>query len=218
MLFRPMNFIPEPHVLIAYTLASLVLFITPGPDMSLFLARTLSNGTRAGVASSLGSNAGGLVHTALAALGISALVAASTAAFTVLKIIGAGYLLYLAYDALRNGSALNVKAMERRPVSWWRSFAAGFMMDMTNPKVVLFFITFLPQFVAADDPDLRGKLLFLGLWLVAIFTPLSIAMVLVAERFVHWLKTRPRVLRGIDYTFAGVFGYFAVKIALTQGR
>jgi threonine/homoserine/homoserine lactone efflux protein len=213
-----MSFIPEPHVLIAYTLASLILFITPGPDMSLFLARTLSSGTRAGIASAVGSNLGCIVHTTLAALGISALVAASAAAFLALKVIGAGYLLYLAWDAIRNGSALTVKKLEHRPIATWKSFAAGFMMDMTNPKVVLFFITFLPQFVGAGDPHLQGKLFFLGLWFVAINTPLSIAMVLVAERLVLWLKTRPRALRGIDYTFAGVFGYFAVKIALTEGR
>jgi threonine/homoserine/homoserine lactone efflux protein len=211
-----MSFIPDIQVLAAYTLASLVLFITPGPDMSLFLARTLGNGTRAGIASAVGSNVGCIMHTALAAFGISALVAASASAFLALKIIGAGYLLYLAYDAIRHGSALSVKAMA--PVAPWRSFAAGFVMDMTNPKVVLFFITFLPQFVAADDPHVQGKLFFFGLWFVAINTPLSIALVLVAERLVAWLKRRPRVLRGVDYTFAGVFGFFALKIALAQGR
>jgi threonine/homoserine/homoserine lactone efflux protein len=91
-------------------------------------------------------------------------------------------------------------------------------VNLTNPKVVLFFITFLPQFVSASDPHVTGKLLFLGLYFVVLNTPLSALLIWGAEKVVVWLKARPRVLRGIDYSFAGVFAFFAVKIALTQGR
>jgi threonine/homoserine/homoserine lactone efflux protein len=213
-----MGFIPDTPALLAYTLACLVLFITPGPDMSLFLARTLNSGVKAGIASSLGANMGCAVHTVLVALGISALVAASAAAFLVLKIVGAGYLLYLAYDAVRNGSSLNVKGAGGVAIAPWKSFMAGMAMNLANPKVVLFYITFLPQFVAAGDPDMAGKLLFLGLYQCAVGLPLSIGLILAAERFVRWLKARPKVMRGIDYAFAGVFGVFAAKIALTEGR
>jgi threonine/homoserine/homoserine lactone efflux protein len=213
-----MWFVPDAAVLFPYTIACLILFVTPGPDMSLFLARTLNSGVKAGIASSLGANAGCAVHTVLAALGISALVAASATAFLVLKIVGAVYLFYLAFDAIRNGSSLNVKGSGGVPIALWKSLVAGFAMNLTNPKVVLFYITFLPQFVAAADPHVTGKLLFLGLYQCAVGLPLSVGLILVAERFVRWLKSRPKVLRGIDFTFAGVFGIFAVKIALTEGR
>lgn len=213
-----MSFLPDLSTLLTYTVASVLLFITPGPDMSQFLARTISGGKRAGFASAMGANLGCIVHTLLAAFGISALIAASQTAFLVLKIIGAAYLLWLAVDALRIGSSLNVKAGEKRSASTLASFLMGITVNLTNPKVVLFFITFLPQFVSAADPHVTAKLTFLGIYFVLINIPLSIAMVLSADWLVGWLKERPRLLRGIDYSFAGLFAFFAVKIALTQGK
>ncbi|MFM2421850.1 MAG: hypothetical protein RL291_380, partial [Pseudomonadota bacterium] len=142
-----LTFLPDATTLIAYSIASVILFITPGPDMSLFLARTMSGGRGHGVASVLGANVGCLVHTLAAAVGISALIAASTTAFTVLKVVGALYLLWLAVDAVRNGSALNVSGDVRVPPSIARTFWMGVGVNITNPKVILFFITFLPQFI-----------------------------------------------------------------------
>ena len=213
-----MNFLPSLPIFLGYTGASILLFATPGPDMSLFLSRTVSSGRAAGMASAIGSNMGCVVHTLLVAFGVSALIAASTTGFLILKIFGAGYLLWLAIDAIRHGSSLNVKAARATPVNVLKSFLLGVMVNLTNPKVVIFFITFLPQFIEAGDPDARSKLLFFGLYFVALNIPLSIATVLVAERLVGWLKARPQVLRRIDYTFAGVFALFALKIAFTEGR
>ena len=213
-----MDFLPDAATLLTYSAASIALFITPGPDMSLFLARTIASGRRAGIASVIGANLGCVIHTFLVAFGISALVAASHTGFLILKVVGAGYLLWLAVDAMRHGSSLNVGAVERKNVSTLSSFLMGVSVNMTNPKVVLFFITFLPQFVSANDAHVTAKLIFLGLYFVVINIPLSIAMIWGAEKLVTWLKTRPRVMRGIDFTFAGVFAFFALKIALTQGK
>jgi threonine/homoserine/homoserine lactone efflux protein len=216
--WRIMTFLPDAATLLTYTVASILLFVTPGPDMSLWLSRTIVSGRRAGWAAMAGTNIGCIVHTLLAAFGVSALIAASATAFTVLKIVGAAYLLWLAVDAIRNGSSLNVRTDSVVKASTLSSFMLGVTVNLTNPKVVLFFITFLPQFVSASDPHVTGKLLFLGLFFVLINIPLAIAMIWVAERLVTWLKARPRVLRGIDYSFAGVFAFFALKIAMTQGR
>jgi threonine/homoserine/homoserine lactone efflux protein len=213
-----MNFLPDLTTLLTYSVASILLFITPGPDMSLWLSRTIGSGRAAGVAAMVGTNLGCVVHTLLAAFGVSALIAASQTGFFILKIIGAVYLLWLAFDAIRNGSSLNVKATEGGKASVLSSFLMGITVNLTNPKVVLFFITFLPQFVSASDPDVTGKLLFLGLYFVLINTPLAFLVILGAEKLVGWLKSRPKVLRGIDYSFAGVFAFFAFKIALTQGK
>src|SRR5262245_48296155 len=120
-----MAFVPETSVLIAYSLACLVLFITPGPDMSLFLAKTLGGGRRAGIAAMAGTMLGCVVHSLLAAFGISALIAASPAGFLTLKIIGAVYLLWLAVDTIRNGSAVNVSATNRVPTPFWNTFMLG---------------------------------------------------------------------------------------------
>jgi threonine/homoserine/homoserine lactone efflux protein len=213
-----MTFLPDAATMAAYTLASLLLFITPGPDMSLWLSRTIGAGRSAGFAAMAGTNAGCLVHTLLAAFGISVLIAASEAAFLTLKIVGAGYLLWLAVDAIRNGSSLNVRDGAKANPSFMANFLLGFTVNLTNPKVVLFFITFLPQFVSASDPHVTGKLLFLGLFFVVLNLPLSALLIMGAERLVTWLKARPKILRGIDYSFAGVFAFFAVKVMLTQSR
>ena len=213
-----MNFIPTLPVLLAYSAASVLLFITPGPDMSLFLARTMVSGRKAGIASVAGANLGCIVHTFLAAFGVSAIIAASHTGFLVLKIFGAGYLLWLAFSAIRKGSSLNVVTEGQKSASTLSSFLMGITVNLTNPKVVLFFITFLPQFVSAADPDVRNKMLFLGIYFIVINLPLSFLMILGAEKLVGWLRTRRRVLRGIDFTFAGVFALFALKIAFTEGR
>ena len=213
-----MTFLPDPAVLLAYSLACFVLFITPGPDMSLFLAKTVSGGRQAGLAAMLGAMAGCCVHTLLAALGLSALLAASATAFTILKIVGALYLLWLAVDAVRHGSALNLRDEAPAEVSVRRTFLLGVGINLTHPKVVMFFVTFLPQFVSADDPHAAGKLLFLGLYFIAFSAPLAALLIISAERVIALLKSRPRVLRAIDYSFAGLFGVFALKILTTQGR
>jgi threonine/homoserine/homoserine lactone efflux protein len=213
-----MTFLPDPSVLLAYSLACFVLFITPGPDMSLFLAKTMTGGRKHGLAAMLGAMTGCCVHTLLAALGLSALLAASATAFTVLKIVGALYLLWLAVDAVRHGSALNLRNQGKAEVSVLRTFLVGVGINLTNPKIVLFFVTFLPQFIDAGDPHASGKLVFLGLYFVAFSAPLAALMIMGAERVVEVLRGHPRVMRVLDYSFAGLFGAFAIKILAAAGR
>lgn len=213
-----MSFLPDGHTLLVYSLACVILFLTPGPDMSLWLAKTLSGGRRGGSAAMLGTQVGCLCHTVFAAVGLSAVLAASATAFSILKIVGALYLAWLAIEAVRSGSALNVKAEAAAPASFARNFMVGLGINITNPKVVLFFLTFLPQFVQASDPAAPAKLLFLGLYFIVINLPLAFLLIVGAERVIAWLTRRPRFLRGIDFTFAGVFGFFAFKILTTQAR
>jgi threonine/homoserine/homoserine lactone efflux protein len=213
-----MTFIPELSVLATYSLACFILFATPGPDMSLFLARTMSGGRKAGIASMLGASFGCLIHTALAAVGLSAVIAASPNAFLVIKVVGALYLAWLAVDALRNGSALNVRTEGLQETPFLRTFWMGVMINLSNPKVVLFFVTFLPQFVSAADPYAAQKLAFLGVYFLIFTMPLCVLMILGAESVVESLKRQPRIMRMIDYLFAGVFGAFAVKILLTESK
>ena len=213
-----MDFLPDSQTLAFYSLACVILFITPGPDMSLWLAKTVSGGRRGGAAAMLGTQVGCLFHTIFAAIGLSAVLAASATAFTALKVVGALYLAWLAFDAIRSGSALNVRAEAASATPFWPTFLTGLLINITNPKVVLFFLTFLPQFVAAHDPHASGKMLFLGLFFIAMNLPLSFVLILGAERVIEWFKRRPTVLRAIDYSFAGVFGFFAFKILTTQTR
>ncbi|WP_425089337.1 LysE family translocator [Stappia sp.] len=212
-----MAFLPDPATMVTFTLACLVLVLTPGPDMTLFVGRSLSEGRASGMASMLGALTGNVIHTLLIAFGLSALIAASAQAFFVVKIAGAVYLLWLAVQSIRHGSALSVtpdKTARRRPLS--RVFATGVLVNLLNPKIILFFLTFLPQFVAANDPDAAAKMLFLGLYMVLFSLPFCAGMVLMAEGFSKSLRRSPRIMRAIDWLFAGIIGGFAMKILLTS--
>lgn len=214
-----MSFLPSLPVLLAFSAACFVLAITPGPDMTLFLSRTLAGGPRLGLAAMFGASTGLVVHALLAGFGLSALIAASPAAFLAVKVVGAGYLLVLAYQALRHGSALSVAAgAAGAPPSVRATYLTGLGVNLTNPKVIMFFVTFLPQFVAAGDPDASGKLLFLALWFLCIAIPVSAGLILAAGQFIAFMRANPRALRAFDYGFAGLMGAFALKLLSAEGR
>ena len=206
------SFVPDPAVLLPFALASFVLAVTPGPDMALYVGRAISHGRRAGLACLAGCVVGVVVHTMLVAFGVAALLVAAPTLFLALKIAGAAYLAWLAYATLRHGSSFTPSEGERRTRSLVSHFAAGLGMNLLNPKVVLFFLTFLPQFVSADDPDAPAKLIFLGLFFLAVAVPTILPMIFGAEAFSRFLRTRPRVMRALDWLLATVFGAFAVSV------
>lgn len=212
-----MTFLPSLSVISVFTLASIMLAITPGPDMTLFLGRTLMGGRRLGFAAMLGASTGLLVHATLAGFGLSALIAASPAAFTVLKIIGAAYLLFLAAQAIRHGSALNVSG-SAAVAGIWNTYLTGLGINLSNPKVIMFYITFLPQFVGADDPGASGKLLFLGFYFLLIGVPVAALIIVVAGRFINVMRSNPKAMRIFDYGFAALMCGFAARLLTTQGR
>lgn len=213
-----MDYIPGLPILAAFALATLLLAITPGPDMTLWMSRTIRDGRAIGMMTLLGTNLGIGIHTLLVAFGVSALVVASPVAFLVLKTGGAGYLLWLAIQALRNRSVLSVKTTGKTNASMGKAFLNGLWVNLLNPKVIIFFMTFLPQFVSVSDPHVTGKLIFLGLLSILIALPIAIVVVLGANGLADWLKRKPQVMRIVDYVFAAVFSVFAVKILLTQSR
>ncbi|AZO40278.1 LysE family translocator [Mesorhizobium sp. M7D.F.Ca.US.005.01.1.1] len=213
-----MSFIPDTATLIQFAIATVILAITPGPDMTLFVSRTLSQGRATGFASMAGALCGTLIHTTLVVVGVSALIVASPTAFFVLKIFGAGYLVFLAWQAITRGSAFSPEKKTGPEISLLRSWAAGLGVNLLNPKIILFFMTFLPQFVSAHDPSAPGKLFFLGLMFIVLSIPVTVPMVLAAERFSAAMKASPRVTRVVDYLFAGVFSAFALKILTAQAK
>jgi threonine/homoserine/homoserine lactone efflux protein len=213
-----MDFLPTLPTLLAFSAASLLLAATPGPDMTLSISRALSQGRGPALYVVLGTSLGIVVHTLLVAFGISALITASPTAFMILKTGGAAYLLWLAVQAIRLGSNLSVKAVEGPKASVLANISMGFWVNLLNPKVIIFFMTFLPQFVTAGDENVTGKLIFFGMFFIVIGMPVNAIVVLAADRLSAWLQANRKVLRGIDYTFAGVFSIFAMKILFTQSR
>lgn len=213
-----MDFLPTLATLLAFTAASLLLAMTPGPDMTLSISRALSQGREPALYVVIGTSLGIVVHTMLVAFGISALITASPTAFLILKTGGAAYLLWLAVQAIRYGSNFTVKAAAGPRGTVLANISSGFWVNLLNPKVIIFFMTFLPQFISAGDPNVTGKLIFLGLFFIVVGIPVNVIVILAADRLASWLQQNPKVLRGIDYTFAGVFSVFAMKIFLTQSR
>jgi len=210
------HLLPSPTVLAAYTLAVLALNYTPGPDMAMFVGTAITRGRRAGFAAFLGTNSGILVHTLLVTFGLAALLAASPLAFDVLKVIGAGYLLYVAVGAIRHGSRFSLGDTPANADPALRLYLKGLAVNVLNPKVALFFLTFLPQFVEPGDPHAQGKLFGLGLWFLMVSTCSMLPLILGASAVAAFLKARPKVIRAIDYAFAGVMGAFAVKLVTAR--
>lgn len=145
-----------------FIISGLLLNLTPGQDTLYILGRSLSQGRRAGVMSALGISAGCFVHTCLAAFGLSAVLATSAAAFQVVKYVGAAYLVWLGVNILRQARASGGTIAAYAPESAWTIFRAGMLTNVLNPKVALFFMAFLPQFVSPDAPSRVLALLFLG--------------------------------------------------------
>lgn len=211
--------------------AGLLLNLTPGPDVFYILSHGLRSGARAGVVAALGITAGCCVHIVAAALGLSALIAASATAFAVLKWVGAAYLLWVGLQLLRPRPAANVVGVTDAPEFiakdahpdcrnghkyLWKVFRQGFWTNVLNPKVALFFLAFLPQFIGADaaHPTLAFLLLGLvfncnGLW-VNVMWGLTAA----------WLARRAALVRrslaALDRVAGAVFVGFAVKLALSD--
>lgn len=212
------SFVPDLSVILTFALAGLVLAVTPGPDMALFVSRTMNYGRAHGFAAVLGTSTGIAVHTALVAFGISVLIVAAPAAFWALKIVGALYLVWLAIQAIRSGGGLLVPKAGGKTPSLVQSYVTGLAINLTNPKVALFFVTFLPQFISADDPAAASKLLFLGVEFIIVSLPVVIATVLFAEWLTRTLRDNLWVSRALNWSFATVFLAFAATILLAEGR
>ena len=152
------------HDLWLFVLSGLLLNITPGPDTLYIVGRSSTQGWRAGAVAALGIGSGALVHVCAAALGLSAVLAASATAFTAVKFIGAAYLVYMGISLIRSKSSTQSPpvASGDRPASMRGIFFQGFLTNVLNPKVALFFLAFLPQFVLSDAPSKPLAFLFLG--------------------------------------------------------
>ena len=157
---------PAIETLVTFFGVAVVLALTPGPDNLFVLVQSAQRGWRAGLAVVLGLCLGIVGHTAAVALGLAAVFAASAMAFTVLKFCGAAYLAWLAWQALRAPAATSAASDDSAPAQpasgWWRMVGRGVVMNLTNPKVLIFFLAFLPQFTAPEHGPVGRQILLLG--------------------------------------------------------
>lgn len=203
------------HDLPLFAATVFVLNATPGVDMALAIASTLKGGWRQGVAAALGIMAGCVLHTLAAAFGLAALLAASAEAFTAIKLAGAAYLLYVAWGMARAGLKPAGPAEVAAPLSLWRTARQGFFTNALNPKVALFFLALLPQFIDAAAPNKTLAFLFLGAWFIVQGLLFMLALIVLVAPL-RRSRPRPWVGRCLNLGGAGLFTALAAKLALTK--
>ena len=177
-----------------YVAASMALILTPGQDMIYVIGRALAQGRVAGLCSAVGVIIGILVHTALAAVGVGAILQASEMLFTTLKLVGAAYLVYLGIRMIATREVpIDARAGAARSSPAWLVLQ-GVLSNVTNPKIILFFFAFLPQFVDPASPHPTRDLVFLGVLYAMLGLPVKCAVALVAARLSQRMLQRPRAL------------------------
>jgi threonine/homoserine/homoserine lactone efflux protein len=206
------------HDLWLFVLSGLLLNITPGPDTLYIVGRSSTQGWQAGAVAALGIGTGALVHVCAAALGLSAILAASATAFAAVKMIGAAYLVYVGISLLRSKSATQSEAIatDRPPAAMHGIFFQGFLTNVLNPKVALFFLAFLPQFVMSDAPSKPVSFLFLG----AIFdingTIWNLLVAWSTARISNKLAAGDRFKTWFNRCVGGIFIVVGLRLALAR--
>lgn len=199
-----------------YVVASLALILTPGQDMLYVISRSLAQGRFAGVCSAVGVIIGILVHTALAAFGVGAILQASEALFVALKLLGAAYLVYLGIRLVLTrapeGSA-RAGTARHSPLALVRQ---GILSNVTNPKIILFFFAFLPQFVDPASAHPTRDLVFLGVLYAAMGLPVKVGVALAAGSLSERILRKPMALTWVNRVSGGVLVGLGLRLAATE--
>ena len=208
--------LPAWPVFLGFVVAGLALNVVPGADMTFIIASAARGGRRDGIVAALGVGAGALVHITAAVLGLSAILASSQTAFNLIKYAGAAYLLWIAVSLIRAGAANGAASPAQAPKS--RLFRSAMLVNILNPKVALFFLAFLPQFV---DPAARVpavQILCLGLWFDLVGTLVNIVIALAAAGAAGRLREVAWLGRAARWLAATIMGALAVQLALAARR
>lgn len=184
------------EIWLAYTAACVLIVLAPGPDIVLSIARGLSQGRLAACMSSLGAGIGILCHSATATFGLALLIQTSVAAFWVVKLVGAAYLVWLGVKALLSRDLVTLTSHARRSLK--SIFLSGLVSNVLNPKIGFFVLAFIPQFVSAQRGPVPAQMLIYGAWL-ALLAAIGLSIVgCFASRLAAWLLSHPRVVTGIN--------------------
>jgi threonine/homoserine/homoserine lactone efflux protein len=207
------------HQLWLFVISGVLLNITPGPDTAYVVGRSVQMGWRGGAAAALGIGAGCFVHVFGAAIGLSALLMASSAAFTLIKWAGAAYLCFIGVTMMLSRQRPPAEdVFGRTAISLRQVFWQGAATNLLNPKVALFFLAFLPQFVDADAPHKAVAFLVLGMIFISTGTLWCLGVAAFAARAAGRIRQSGRALLWINRALGGLFVYLGVRIAALQAR
>ncbi|MBX4951530.1 LysE family translocator [Rhizobium binae] len=201
---------------LAFLSAAVLLNLSPGPDIAFILGHTMRGGKRAGFAALFGVWSGACLHVLMAALGLSALLAASAVAFSAVKWVGAAYLFWLGIQALRAGGSGNLMkaAGEKMPVG--KIYRQGILVSLLNPKVAIFFLAFLPQFVVEGAGPVWAQLMLHGGLIIGVAAFIEPPLVLLGGRLADMLKNNQEIERWLDRGLGALFVALGVRLALTS--
>lgn len=201
---------------LAYFLgASILLTIAPGPDNVFVVTQGITRGRKAAVLTAIGMCSGISVHTTAAALGISAVFYSSAVAFSMVKFAGAAYLLFLAWKTVRERRDIELRGNDRQ-LSGFALFKRGFIMNVLNPKVALFFVAFLPQFVSPGSGNVALEMAMLGLVFMVQGMIIFTAIGLLSGAIGSYLLRKPQVSRIFSWLTAGIFATLGIRLALAR--
>ncbi len=203
------------NTLFMFITASVLLGFAPGPDNIFVLTQSILYGRSAGFKITLGLCTGLVVHTTVVALGVAALFQTSVVAFNVLKYLGAAYLLYLSWKAFRASSG-GIELNNKNETPSWHLYRRGIIMNVTNPKVSIFFLAFLPQFASPERGSMTLQLVFLGLIFIAVTILVFGLISQLAGIIGSWLQKSGKFEKILNMTAGTVFAALAVKLAFTR--
>lgn len=204
--------------LLMFAGAALLMVLTPGPNMVYLISRSICQGRKAGVISLFGVVAGFLVHMLAAAAGLTALFMAVPLAYELLKWFGAAYLLYLAWQAVRPGARSPFEARQLPVDPPRKLFLMGFLTNLLNPKIAVFYLSIFPQFVSAEHGSVFTQSIVLGLTQITISFSVNLCIALSAARMAAWFVGNPRWLAAQRYFMGCVLATLAVRLAAEQRR
>ena len=198
--------------------AAIAINISPGPDMIYIVSRTIAQGRKIGFASSLGVCTGALVHIFAAALGLSAILATSVFAFSVVKHVGAAYLVYLGIKALRSKGMTFDVPVGNLSSTPWKAYRQGALVDILNPKVAIFFMAFLPQFVRPEFGHTSVQIIGLGILVILTAIVVEFSIVLTAAQTTSFFRKNRRFSVWLDRVLGSVLIGLAIRLALTKNH
>lgn len=203
------------QTLILFVMASTLLALAPGPDNIFVLTQSMVRGSKAGIVITLGLCSGLVFHTSAVALGVAVIFQTSVVAFTLLKFVGAGYLLYLAYLSFKDASKTKLSA-DKLSLSLGALYRRGILMNVTNPKVSIFFLAFLPQFTKPDLGNVTAQVFLLGATFMLCALVVFSLIALLAGRVGEWFSKTKRGESILNKVAGTIFGLLAIKLALSE--
>jgi threonine/homoserine/homoserine lactone efflux protein len=205
--------------LVLFGLAVLVLVISPGPNMIYLISRSITQGRQAGLVSLLGVICGFLFHIIMVSVGLTAVLFAIPLAYTILKTLGVFYLLYLAYQAIRPNSKSIFETRNDLPIdNKSKLFSTGFLTNVLNPKVAVFYLSFFPQFIKPEYGSIMLQSIQLGLTQVTVSFSINLIIVLTASKAALFFAQNPTWVRVQKWFMASVLTSLAIKMALTKQK